>query len=266
MCKIDEDSTTTVENTTGITKTRRKSRTLTDLVTNRETRKVRRHSEVTRPQAQNLLTHITHTIFVHNKNTNNNNTNNNNTNNNNNNNKERIHGYKSFTILVLGATEVGKTSIIQRFVSGKFTTEYLPTISEEYETGIFLEIGDKLKQFDLVFKDFSGDFNVSHPELYREEIQRADGFILVHSKESSHSFAQVLERVADIQNATQRPHPAILVIENKCDVQTCFDSLAKKSFEMEGLLNESVSAKSNMKIEEAIAKLIKQIECITQHT
>ena len=252
MCKIHEDSTTTEEDITGTVTTRRKSRTLTDLVTNKDKRKVRRHSEVTRPQAQNLLTHLTHTIFVHNNNNNNNNINSN---------KERIHSYKSFNILVLGATEVGKTSIIQRFVSGKFTTEYLPTISEEYETGIFLEIGDKLKQFDLVFKDFSGDLHVSHPELYREEIQRADGFILVHSKESPHSFAQVIERVADIQNATQRPYPAILVIENKCDMQSCFDSLTKKSFEMEGLLNESVSAKTNIKIEEAIAKLIKQIEC-----
>ena len=144
MCKIHEDSTTTEEDITGTVTTRRKSRTLTDLVTNKDKRKVRRHSEVTRPQAQNLLTHLTHTIFVHNNNNNNNNINSN---------KERIHSYKSFNILVLGATEVGKTSIIQRFVSGKFTTEYLPTISEEYETGIFLEIGDKLKQFDLVFMD-----------------------------------------------------------------------------------------------------------------
>ena len=247
MRDIQEDTTTTTEEDTDDAKTRRKLRTLVDVVAE-ETRKFRRHSEVTRPQAQNLLTHLTHTIFIQN---------------NNNNNKERIHGYKTFTILVLGAKEVGKTSIIHRFVTGKFTDEYLPTISENYETGIFLEIGDKLKQFDLVFKDFSGDIRVAYPELYRDEIHKADGFILVHSKESPTSFVQVIEMAADIRNATHhhnRPSPAVLVVENKSETQSCFDSLTKKSFQIEGLLNESVSAKTNTKIEGAIANLIKQIE------
>ena len=221
---------------------RRKSRSfLTDIV--EETRKFRRHSELTRPQPQNL----SHTIFV-----------------NNNSKKERIHCYKTFNILVLGPKNVGKTSLVRRFVKGKFTDDYLPTISEEYETGVFLEIADKLKQFDLLFKDFGGDLRSSYPELYREEIMKADGFLVVHSRESPHSLAEVLEITVDIRKARQQYN--ILVAENKCDnsdnqLLSEFESMSRKPFQMEaGLLNESVSAKSNMNVEEAIALLVKKIE------
>ena len=62
---------------------------------------------------------------------------------------KRIHSYKTFKIMVLGATNVGKTSLIERFTRGQFTSDHLPTIAETYETGIFLDFGNELKQFDL---------------------------------------------------------------------------------------------------------------------
>ena len=82
---------------------------------------------------------------------------------------KRIHGYKTFTTMVLGAINVGITSLIERFTQGQFSSDHLPTIAETYETGIFLNFGSYLKQFDLEIYDFNGKLKDDFPEICTEK-------------------------------------------------------------------------------------------------
>ena len=89
-----------------------------------------------------------------------------------------VHGYKTFKIMVLSAPNVGKTCLVKRFVHDKFNDDHLPTIADTYETGLFLNFDNKLKQFDIEFNDFTGYFKHDCPEIYREKILLSDGFMI----------------------------------------------------------------------------------------
>lgn len=180
-------------------------------------------------------------------------------------NKERIHNYKSFRILILGIQRVGKTSILERFVNGYYDDEYSPSISETYETGLFLEIDDKLKQFDLEFRDFNGELRQHYAELYKEEILKADGIIIVHTKQEIGSFVSALEMITEIQNFKKPSKNSILVLENKSDIKNHFDNIrgTSRSFELDGVMNSEVSAKINFNINESMAMLVRNIEKAT---
>ena len=49
------------------------------------------------------------------------------------------------TIVVLGADKIGKTSLIQSFLHGKFNEKYEPTVFEQYDAELLLDEGRKVK-------------------------------------------------------------------------------------------------------------------------
>ena len=57
------------------------------------------------------------------------------------------------TIVVLGAEKIGKTSMIQSFLYGKFNEKYEPTIYEHYDAELLLREGQKV---ELEIWDTSG--------------------------------------------------------------------------------------------------------------
>lgn len=170
---------------------------------------------------------------------------------------ERVPSYKTFRIMVLGDSGVGKTSFIRRFVVGDFNDDHIPTISDTYETGLFVDIDDKLKQFDLEIYDYNGDIKEYYTELYEQEILKADGFIVMYSKENPGSLASVVEKVADINIA--KKNAAVLVLENKTDLKKDTDSFVPK-FQLINCRHMEISAKSNKGITDAITSLILDIE------
>ena len=174
---------------------------------------------------------------------------------------KRVHGYKTFKITVLGAPNVGKTSLIERFTNGTFTEDYLPTIADTYETGLFLNIQNKLKQFDIELNDFTGALKDDFPEMYEEKILQSDGFIVVYSKDEPDSLAKVVEIVADI-NILQEA-PVVMVLENKCDCKKNKTNNINKTsakFQIIHCRHMEVSAKSNIGVKEAISSLIHDLE------
>ena len=169
-----------------------------------------------------------------------------------------VHGYKTFKIMVLGASNVGKTCLLKRFVHDKFTNDHLPTIADTYETGIFLDINNQLKQFDLELNDFSGDLKYDFPEIYEEKILKSDGFIVIYSKEEPDSLAKVVEIVADINKV--REAPVVMVLENKCDLIKKKSNKIRTQFQIVDTRHMEVSAKRNTGIQEAITTLIYDLE------
>ena len=176
---------------------------------------------------------------------------------------KRVHGYKTFKITVLGAPNVGKTSLIERFINGTFTEDHLPTIADTYETGLFLNIQNKLKQFDIELDDFTGALKEDFPEIYEEKILQSDGFIVVYSKDEPDSLAKVVEIVADI-NILQEA-PVVMVLENKCDCKknkanNTTNNKTLTKFQIINCRHMEVSAKSNIGVKEAISSLIHDLE------
>ena len=169
---------------------------------------------------------------------------------------ERIHSYKTFRILVLGPSNVGKSCLLERFTRNTFCEDYLPTVSDTYETGIFLDIDNKLKQFDIEFFDFGGNIKKDFVEAYKGQISKADGFIVVYSHNVMESLSNIVEIVADIN--TLKQNPAILLLSNKCDLNSNYNDLP--SLELNNCEHMGVSAKDNYQINEAISSLIYEIE------
>ena len=170
-----------------------------------------------------------------------------------------VHGYKTFKIMVLGAPKVGKTCLLERFVHDHFNDDHLPTIADTYETGLFLNFNNQLKQFDIEFNDFSGNFKHDFPEIYREKILLSDGFIIVYSKDEPNSLANVVEIVADINKLKEAP--VTMVLENKSDYENNNNNdNAKTEFQIINSRHMKVSAKSNTGVHEAIITLIYDLE------
>ncbi|XP_012563017.1 GTP-binding protein drn-1 [Hydra vulgaris] len=164
---------------------------------------------------------------------------------------------KSLRVLVLGAPGVGKTSVLEQFLYGKFCSDYLPTVSEVYKSRVFIKKDKAKKEINLELRDFNGKINQMFTRLYREEVIKADAFIIVYSENSEQSFAKVVETVADINNIRNVKSP-ILILQNKKDLKS-YEELSKY-FYMINTKHAVVSAKDNKNIHDAFKDLILDLE------
>uniref|UniRef100_A0A8C4R243 RASD family member 3 n=1 Tax=Eptatretus burgeri TaxID=7764 RepID=A0A8C4R243_EPTBU len=119
---------------------------------------------------------------------------------------------KPVRLTFLGAENVGKTSLIRRFLHGVFDTQHQHTLDEvsvvEYEangTSVRLEI-----------MDTSGSFEF--PAMRRLSIEQGDAFALVYSIDDPGSF-EALQRLRDeVLDVKGKPVPPMIVIGNKLDL------------------------------------------------
>ena len=171
---------------------------------------------------------------------------------------KRVHSYKTFKFMVLGAVNVGKSSLVERFIHGQFTDDHLPTIAETYETGVFLNIGKELKQFDMEIYDFCGSLKDDFPETYVDTILQSDGFVMVYSKDEPDSLAKVVEMVADINILKEAP--VVMILENKCDLKKNISNNIRTKFQIVNARHMEVSAKTDIGVDEAIKTLVYDLE------
>ncbi|XP_029446241.1 GTP-binding protein Rhes isoform X2 [Rhinatrema bivittatum] len=110
----------------------------------------------------------------------------------------------SYRMVVLGASRVGKSSIVSRFLNGRFEDQYTPTI-EDFHRKVYNIRGD-MYQLDIL--DTSG--NHPFPAMRRLSILTGDVFILVFSLDNRDSFdevkrlrKQILEVKSCVKNKTK---------------------------------------------------------------
>lgn len=115
------------------------------------------------------------------------------------------------TLTVIGSTSVGKSSLTIRFLEGRFSAEYDPTISRMYRHRQLVNGVD----YSLTIYDTAGlEQQAQIPQQYI----KSHGFILVYSINDPQSFKIVSDiyiRLVDELGSTQIP---IVLIGNKTDL------------------------------------------------
>jgi len=165
-----------------------------------------------------------------------------------------------FKVIVIGEANVGKTSIIKRYVNNEFSNKYKYTIGVDFA----------LKQVDwdentivrLQLWDIAGQerFGIMTHVYYKE----ATGACIVYDVTSPKSFQAIERWKSDVDAKVKLPNgdtvPCIL-LANKCDLGHNLDEEELKAYAKEhGFAGWfATSAKANQGIDTAVQLLISQI-------
>lgn len=117
-------------------------------------------------------------------------------------------------IVIMGASGVGKTAIVEQFLYERFPLDHVPTV-EEMHCNVY-DISGSTLTLDLL--DTSGSYEF--PAMRRLAIKTADAFILVYSiddKESFNYVSSIRELILEIRQGDDRI--PIVVVGNKCDIE-----------------------------------------------
>ena len=128
----------------------------------------------------------------------------------------------SFKIITMGNSGVGKSSIIKRFISGKFETKTISTIGfGSFNKEIILKNNTKIK---LNIIDTAGQEN--YKALSASYIKNADGVLFVFAFDDQKSFEDISEWINNFKENSKvdfsEKLPAYLV-GNKCDLDLVID-------------------------------------------
>lgn len=161
--------------------------------------------------------------------------------------------------VVLGAGDVGKTSILHQYLYGHSNEKYEATVDEIYPQGY--DMNGKRKFIDYI--DTAG--SISFPAMRQLYVSRSNGFILVYSISDAQSFEevkQIWEQIkASRQNLLSIP---CIVVGNKLDTEhvrqvETFDAMQWAYSENLGACFVEASIKDNEGIKEIFNILLEQV-------
>ncbi|KAL3875507.1 hypothetical protein ACJMK2_033453 [Sinanodonta woodiana] len=161
-------------------------------------------------------------------------------------------------VIFLGAGGVGKTSILKRFLTGKFADEYRETVEELYCKDYSIDGTD----FKVDFLDTAG--NLEFPAMRRLYISTAHAYVLVYSITNQATFLEVKslwEQIKEVRS-NYEDLPCVIV-GNKLDLE---DNRQVEKFDaLNWVYNESscgafveVSAKANDCIKDVFKLLLEK--------
>jgi len=162
-----------------------------------------------------------------------------------------------FKIVIAGAKDVGKTSLLRRYATGKFDKSTLSTIGVDFETKK-LSINDTEILFNIW--DFAGEsrFRIIFPSY----VSGASGAMMMFDITNEHSFTDLLDWIRLIESVQNPPRTKIL-LEHKIDLE---DQRVVSKKEVEDFVNlykfEAVigtSAKTGENVHKAFMTLGEEI-------
>jgi hypothetical protein len=154
-------------------------------------------------------------------------------------------------ICIIGATNVGKTSLVTRFVSSIFSERYQTTIGVKIQARR-MQRGDRV--VDLILWDLSGEDEFQHVQL--SYLRGAAGYLLV----ADGTRRETIDTAVTLQARTQEAigdRPFVFVL-NKTDLVVSWEVGAKdlQALEGRGWAVVRTSAKSGAGVEEAFNQLV----------
>jgi len=174
----------------------------------------------------------------------------------------------SFKIIMLGNSNVGKTSIVGRFIGDRWSNDYKATIGPDYQFKLLQMQGSevRLEVWDLVGMD------TSYKGLNRNFCREAQGVIMVAditSMQSIEDTAQWKQEVDDILSVNGQPIPIILCV-NKVDMIDQSDESSLDYLQTDNGIREfanqhgflesfRVSAKEDINVSTAFSNLTREM-------
>ncbi|TXT62536.1 MAG: Small GTP-binding domain protein [Promethearchaeota archaeon] len=118
-----------------------------------------------------------------------------------------------FKIVVAGSKDAGKTSLIRRYATGKFTSDLLSTIGVDFETKK-VDVDDM--NILLNIWDFAGEEKFR--TLFPAYVSGASAALLLYDITNKDSLDDLHDWIEVITSVHNRPKTLIL-IEAKCDLE-----------------------------------------------
>ncbi len=162
---------------------------------------------------------------------------------------------EAITIMILGNSQVGKTSFILRFVENTFQSTYLSTVGIDFKVKN-INLGDK--EYKLILYDTAGQER--YKSLAPNLIKNACGIILVYDITNKSSFDSIPEIMEKVKEEKGNNFPMVLV-GNKIDLEQRSISYEEgKAFaEKNNLLFCECSSKNGKNIDMVFNLIIKDI-------
>ncbi|ELT91648.1 hypothetical protein CAPTEDRAFT_634 [Capitella teleta] len=139
-----------------------------------------------------------------------------------------------YRIIVMGASRVGKTCIINRFLYERFVAKHKATVENLHQGEYF--VNDAIITLDIL--DTTGTY--AFPAMRKLSIAKGDAFLLIYSLEDAESFAEVKElrqQIVDskLANDPSKRIPPIVIVGNKLDLKK--DNVEEEAVSKESLQN-----------------------------
>jgi len=164
----------------------------------------------------------------------------------------------AFKAILIGDGAVGKTSLIRRYVEGKFSENYLPTIGSQIYTRTKTLVRKAEARVTLVVWDISGQ--TAFTKIRSEYYKGAAAILLVFDLTRPETF----QHLEGWLNETRRysPNPEIVLIGNKSDLETKRRVPFKSGEEYASKIKApylETSAKYGSNVEEAFTALAERL-------
>ena len=116
-------------------------------------------------------------------------------------------------LMLIGDSNVGKTSIIKRYCNNQFSPSYISTVGIDFETK-YLRLNGKI--INLQIWDTAGQER--YKVLAKNYYKNSDGFIIVYDITYKKSFNNVANWITQIKDSASENVKCVL-LGNKCDLE-----------------------------------------------
>ena len=158
-------------------------------------------------------------------------------------------------IMLLGESQIGKTSLIQRYVKNNFNLSYITTVGIDFQ---LKQIKMNNKSIKLQIWDTAGQERFKN--ITKSYFHSSDGFIVGYDITSRLSFTNVSTWLKEInENAPEEIHK--ILIGNKCDLneREVTTEEGQKLAEENGMKFFETSAKNDINVKETFEAITKDI-------
>ena len=175
-------------------------------------------------------------------------------------NKKKMLGQKKITFVLLGDTEVGKSSFAIKFTDNRFEQYYVPSISTEYKSkNIVINKHNYILNFIVII---GGEYDAIK---YEKEFSCCDFFLFFYDVTNENSFNQIKNNITKLEKFLEVYEEYDINFPNFCLVGNKYDSETTKKFDKEKvqklvdiykLNNYEISVKTAKNVNNFITSLI----------
>ncbi len=160
-----------------------------------------------------------------------------------------------FKVVLIGNENVGKTSLVRRFVDNQFSENYISTLGFQVSHKA-LPVGDYVTDFEIWDLAGQPSFDFARKNYYTQ----SNGFFLVFNVAEPSSFQDLDKWLAEIQ--TICPGKPFILVGNKADLprqKITKREITKKSKQLAAAGQILTSAKTGSNVKEAFELLGRRI-------